>query len=681
MAALALAAALLVFGAGPEPLAERVARLLDARGLGESLTLIDNTLRHEAPTPPAAPPLARELLARPLDALDAQAIFERGVPEALRRITVDPAPAATQPFDRLLDAYIEELASIQADLLAATGPFDEAKVLKQLAEGMLGADAQLEIGAGVDREALGRVNERFIATTARFVRELRAARDWPEPGRFASAIGTVVIGSRGNDQHGPAALILDPGGDDAYERAPATGGAIAVIIDLEGNDTYRGADFAMRGLSALFDLAGDDRYEMQGPGLGMALAGASLLFDQSGNDSYRLPYFGQGFALFGIGALIDRGGNDRYEIEAWGQALAFTGGLALLWDAGGDDRYTARGLPDGYDRGGRLSGAQGAAMGIRNMLPGGVGILRDDGGDDIYVAEMFAQGTGYFYGVGLLWDRGGDDRYQAIRYAQGNGVHQAVGVLRDESGNDRYAMSFGVGQGMGLDLAVGVLVDVAGDDHYAARELAQASGTANGIGVLFDGGGADRFEIGEGELQWGHAEWLRGMPTFGIFLYDPARASFLSGGKPLPAPPAPRKAIEREPQAKCPPGVTVAIAEIESLRRDHFDAAYDIGGRLRCALGDAQAHAALWQALDAELAQHPLSPLAGWIAVGFGAHPPPPALYQQVLDRLDAHPYCSVRAQALVAVPRPDVARRALGSSCFRLQAAAARALEKLGER
>jgi hypothetical protein len=52
-----------------------------------------------------------------------------------------------------------------------------------------------------------------------------------------------------------------------------------------------------------------------------------------------------------------------------------------------------------------------------------------------------------------------------------------------------------------------------------------------------------------------------------------------------------------------------------------------------------------------------------------------------VLDRLDAHPYCSVRALALAAAPRAEVARRALGSSCLRLQAAAAQVLEKLGAR
>jgi hypothetical protein len=147
---------------------------------------------------------------------------------------------------------------------------------------------------------------------------------------------------RGADRHGPAALIVDPGGDDVYERAPASGGAISVIVDLGGNDRYGGSDFVVRGLSALFDFAGDDRYEMSGPGLAGAVAGASLLVDASGDDSYRAPYFSQGFATFAIAALIDRGGDDRYDINAWGQGSAFTGGLALLWDASGRSLHRTR---------------------------------------------------------------------------------------------------------------------------------------------------------------------------------------------------------------------------------------------------------------------------------------------------------------------------------------------------
>jgi hypothetical protein len=671
MAALALATLLLLLGAGPLP---------DA----ETLSIIDNALRHEAPAPRDAPPLVRELLAQPMAARGAGAIFDRVVPRPLLAAASPQPPLPAQPFQRLLADYVDELVVARAELLAATGnaPLDEKALLADLtANGHPSVDRLLAVAAATDLDGLAVANERFITATTRFARALATTPDLPqEPARIETAIGTVVIGSRGNDRHAPgAALIIDPGGDDIYERAPALGGAIAVVIDLAGNDTYNGADVAVRGFSAIVDLAGDDRYELSGPGLGAAVAGASLLLDFAGNDTYRAPHISQGMAAYGIGALIDLSGDDRYDLDAWGQGFGLAGGLGLLWDVAGNDRYTARGPADGYDRGGGLSGAQGVAMGPRNLLAGGVGILRDDAGDDVYVAEMFAQGTGYYYGVGLLWDRGGNDRYDAVRYAQGNGVHEAVGVLRDEGGNDRYSLRVGVGQGMGLDLALGVLFDVAGDDSYISGSLAQGSGTANGIGVLEDGGGADRFEIGNGERQWGHAQWLRGMPTVGIFLYDPARVSFVSGGKPLDAPPAPHKEAEPEPEGSCSAGITVAPAELDTLRREHFDAVYAIGQRLHCAVADPQQAAPLWKALETELALHPDSSLGGWIAFAYRASPPPPPLDRAVLARLDAHPHCSVRALALRAAPREDVARRALSSSCYQLQAAALQVLRKAG--
>ncbi|MEA3192227.1 MAG: hypothetical protein QOD26_560 [Betaproteobacteria bacterium] len=677
MAAHALAGLLFAFGTG---------LVLGAGPLPDAATLavIGNTLRHEAPPPPTAPPLVRELLDQPLAALDAGAIFERAVPRPLVDAAVVAPPPAPQPFQRLLAEYIEELVRARAELLVATGnaPFDEAAMLADLrANGHPSADRLLQVAMATDLDGLAVANERFLIATMRFARALRTATDLPhQPTRIETAIGTVVVGSRGNDRHAPgAALIIDPGGDDIYERAPATGGAVSVVIDLDGNDTYNGADVAVRGFSAIVDFAGDDRYEMQGPGLGAAVAGASLLLDLAGNDTYRVPHVGQGMAAFGIGALLDLGGDDRYDLDAWGQGFGLAGGLGLLWDAAGNDRYAARGPADAFDRGGGLSGAQGAGMGPRTLLAGGIGILRDDAGDDEYIAEMFAQGTGYFYGLGLLWDRGGNDRYQAVRYAQGTGVHEAVGVLRDEAGDDRYELRFGVGQGMGLDLALGVLADASGDDAYTAGVLAQATATANGIGVLHDAGGADRFEIGSGERQWGQAEWLRGLPSTGVFVYDTARATFRSAGAALPAPPPPKKVFEAEPVGACPAGIKVDPAELGTVRREHFDAMFDLGQRLRCALADPAQSAALWPALDSELQRDPASALAAWIAIAFRFHPPPAPLRDSVLERLDAHPYCSVRVLALEAARRADVARRALAASCFRLQATAVRTLEKLG--
>lgn len=663
MAALALVALLALLGAAPPP---------DA----DTLAVVDNTLRHEAPPPRSAPPLTSELLARPLDARDAAAIFDRAVPRPLLEAApafagagVVPAQAGTQSFDKLLSAYVAELALAREELMISTGnaPLDVAALLAEIREaGHPSTDRLLQVEAATDRDGLAVANERFISATVRFAWALRSATDLPaETTRIETAVGTIVIGSRG---------------DDVHELTPAADGAISVVIDLGGNDTYHGANVAVRGFSAIIDLAGDDRYELSGAGLGAAVAGASLVLDFAGNDRYRAPHLAQGAAAFGVGALIDLAGDDQYDVNAWGQGFAIAGGIALLWDVAGNDRYTARGPADPFNRGGGLSGAQGVAMGPRNLLAGGIGILRDDAGDDVYVAEMFAQGAAYYYGVGLLWDRGGNDRYEAVRYAQGAGVHEAVGVLRDEAGNDRYVLKVGVGQGIGVDLSVGVLADAAGDDEYAADSFAQGTATSNGIGILEDAGGADRFEVSGADRHWGQAYWEGGLPGTGIFLHDATRASFTRNGKPVPAPSAPRKLIEPEHDGTCPAGIRVAPAEIDSLRRGDFDAVYTLGERLTCALSDAEQARVLWPVLETELVRRPETPLAAWIALAYRRQAPPPPFDRSVLERLDAHPHCSVRALALAAAPRSEAAHRGLRSSCYRQQAAAIRALQKLGE-
>jgi hypothetical protein len=495
-----------------EPLEARVAAVLERRGLGpDALRVVDNLLRHGAPPPPAAPPIVLELLARPLATADAAAIFRSAVPSALMSLDTT---ASSEPFDELLRAYLRDLAEAQRLLRAATPAFDDEALLRELAQGLPSSarlsplrDAQVE-----------RASRLLIEATARFAARVR---DVPlEPQRFDSPIGTVVIGTRGSDRHGPeAALIVDPGGNDVYERRPARGGAVSVIVDLAGNDQYRGTDVAIRALSAIVDLAGDDRYAMQGSGLGAAIAGVSLVIDYAGNDAYEAGYFAQGAAAFGVGALVDLDGDDRYRIEAWGQGFGMALGTGLLWDRRGNDRYAAGGVPDPFERGAGLSGAQGAAFGARGRLGGGTGILRDDEGDDRYQAQMFAQGSGYYYGLGILWDRGGSDRYEAHRYAQGNAAHQAVGVLRDESGDDRYRADW-YAQGMGLDIAVGVLVDPAGRDTFSARGGSQGAASANGFGLLW-GSASARLFVQAPEHAWGRAEWLRGLPSVGVLLPAP----------------------------------------------------------------------------------------------------------------------------------------------------------------
>ena len=627
-------------------LALLVAAELARQALGpDALLIIDNALRHEAPPPRAAPALVRELLARPLDAADAAAFFRKVVPSPLQELGPEKSDAS---FDTLLQRYVEELAAAQRALQAASGKLDEQPLLDALNEGLPSADQLLAVADAVDAAGIERANALFLDATLKFARGLE--RNLPlEPRRLETAIGTVVIGSRGNDRHGAdAALIVDPGGDDSYRRAPAFGAAISVIVDLGGDDRYRGADVAVRGLSALVDVAGDDRYEMEGPGLGAAIAGASLLVDLAGNDRYQSGYFGQGAAAFGTGALIDAAGDDEYRLTAWGQGLGLAGGLGLLWDRGGNDRYAVAGAADPFNRG-LLSGAQGAALGFRTLLGGGIGILRDERGDDRYEAEMFAQGSGYYYGAGLLWDEGGDDRYSALRYAQGSGAHEALGVLRDEAGYDVYALGYGVGQGMGLDLALGLLVDGAGDDRYFARFYAQGTATANGLGLLADSGGRDHLRV-EDRYAWGTAEPLRGLPSVGMLLNDSGKALF--------------ERLESKPAMQDAPKKDCANEKPDlAVRREDFDALLATGEALRCALQKG----AMWEEAQALLARDPAHPLAAWIAPALPAAPQ--ALREKLRAVLWAHPSCGVKANAL----GPSKLDEGLRSDCWRLQAAALR--------
>lgn len=633
-------------------LESRVADMLERRGLGpDALLVIDNLLRHGPQPPRAAPPLVLELLARPLEALDAPRIFRAAVPAALASIGRESVPPEA-PFDDLLRQYLAELAEAQRLLRSALRAFDEEPLLRQLEAGLPASAGLLAAADSADPAQLERANLLFIEATVRFASRLRQAR--LEPGTFESPIGTVVIGTRGDDRHGPgAALIIDPGGNDLYERAPARGGAVSVIVDLAGDDEYRGSDVALRALSAIVELAGDDRYAMQASGLAAALAGASLVLDFEGNDSYAARFFAQGAAALGVGALVDLAGHDSYRIEAWGQGFGIAGGTGLLWDRGGNDRYVAGGVPDPFDRGAGLSGAQGASFGLRGRLGGGVGILRDDEGADSYEAQMFAQGSGYYYGVGMLWDRGGNDSYAAYRYAQGNAAHQALGVLRDEAGDDRYAADW-YAQGMGLDVAVGVLFDDAGSDAYAARGGSQGAATANGFGLL---AGADgRFELADAAHGWGRAEWLRGLPSVAVLLHG-SGARFVRAGEAVAAPPDDPPVAVQAPSAQvCPSS--------------------DPGEALLCRVRDAPDLEAIWRELRALLSN---DALAGWIAIALGRRPPPPAQAEEIAAELAARESCNVRALALRAWPTAAAAQAGIRSGCYRLQAAARAAFARLG--
>src|SRR5688572_5742536 len=180
--------------ASDEGLERRVTGALERGGLGaDALAVIDNVVRHGAPPPRLAPAVVREVLARPLGSADAAALFRRAVPAEL---TLEPA-AGQGGFETLLKTYLEELAEAQAQLRAAVRPFDDAGLLRTLAEGLPSAGDLLALADRVDAAALERANLRFMAATMRFANGMRAVRDFPAARTFQSSIGAVIIGTRG----------------------------------------------------------------------------------------------------------------------------------------------------------------------------------------------------------------------------------------------------------------------------------------------------------------------------------------------------------------------------------------------------------------------------------------------------------------------------------------------------
>jgi hypothetical protein len=338
----------------------------------------------------------------------------------------------------------------------------------------------------------------------------------------------LVIDFGGDDEHRfpkdaaarPVRVFLDLAGNDlCLGEAPlAFGGALL-------------------GLSLHVDAKGDDDYRAQDWGLGAALGGHAALVDLDGDDRYHGGLGVEGAAAFGTALLWDRSGSDSYVCGCFGQGFGTTGGTGALVDALGDDTYFAgRDQADLWRRAATyVTFAQGAAFGHRfghvytdegerrwrmtGQLPGGLGLLLDAEGDDRYDADVFGQGAGYWYGLGVLVDRAGNDRYRATWYGQGVGTHAAVGCVVDLLGDDRYG-SRNTSQGCGHDFSAGILWDEEGDDTYHGWTLCQGAGNAaSGLGLLLDGRGADLYRCSGSCWGFGAGETRRPEAApFGLFL-------------------------------------------------------------------------------------------------------------------------------------------------------------------
>jgi hypothetical protein len=314
-------------------------------------------------------------------------------------------------------------------------------------------------------------------------------------------LGWVLVGSLADNSYdmGRIAAVFEPGGDDIYTWSTLHTGNQG-IIDLVGNDQYKGGDQqgpagAILGLSLIDDAAGDDQYSGPLLSCGAGMFGVGILIDRSGKDRYHTGAWSMGAGILGAGFLFDQSGSDEYQSSVNSQGIGGPLGIGALVDIQGNDLYRVDGISPSVDGVPTVSFAmsQGIGFGARRLIAGGVGILADFGGDDRYESGEFSQGGGYFYGFGMLLDQSGNDLYRGSHYAQGFSSHQAAGVLIDLGGDDAYWSMISAAQGAAWDTSISLLLDAAGNDSYRGNALSQGSAAEQALAMFCDLDGSDHY--------------------------------------------------------------------------------------------------------------------------------------------------------------------------------------------
>ena len=314
-----------------------------------------------------------------------------------------------------------------------------------------------------------------------------------------------TIAAAADAAHGISAVI-DLSGNDTYQASPlglATGRlGIGLLVDRAGNDVYRlsqgsgGAGFA--GLGILYDAMGHDQYVGARLTQGAAVGGLGLLLDLAGDDEYTSFGYAVGFGgPLGVGAVVDVAGDDRYQCGGTYPSNYNAGDVP---DGSPDNprfQYECFGLGTGSGKRIHTDDLEQRSYG----LAGGLGMLIDLDGDDRYGSANFSQGCGYFFGVGVKLDMGGTDEHTAARYGHAAGAHYGVGLFIDYAGDDRYTSTGPFYNGAAAwDVSVMLGIDAGpGDDVYDLRRSDGLGLAAHRAWSLFiEEGGRDRYLVPNG---------------------------------------------------------------------------------------------------------------------------------------------------------------------------------------
>ncbi len=452
--------------------------------------------------PFAMPAIARETATVPADLprllAHAAACLDHPLP------TADPPRLRTglspEGHARQMETLLTEVAGIWEKSFAALSP-DERKLLEESVSDLSDSFRDVVmVLSDPDRKRLSRVLA-FVEAAAK----VDTAKLADAAVRLSALLNAEYLAGLGRDLAGrgegiflqhPTAWgpIVFAGEGETWFDSPAV-----VIVDLGGDDFY--TQRVQRPLSVLIDLSGDDTHQATFDfSQGGALLGVALIYDAAGDDTYIARRWAQGAAVLGVGLLWDHAGDDAYRGQDYTQSAAF-GGIGLLIDDAGQDRYEAPRY------------AQALAM------PGGFAALIERGGDDHYfcggrdptnyqtqgVYDAMGQGFGIGFrglasgGIALLLDEAGDDVYLGSNFAQGGGYYFGMGCLVDRAGHDRY-LGARYAQACAAHQAIGFLEDHAGNDTYRCRQgVGQSCSWDETVTALLDRDGDDAY-LGPGDF-------------------------------------------------------------------------------------------------------------------------------------------------------------------------------------
>jgi len=519
---------------GDRPLVEAVAELRELKGVGSSMVTFGRETDFPRPRDEAEraaegldPELQRIVATAMLDLADAR----RWIDLAFRNVDWD---------DRLAVWRILDLSEIQLDGLRYDPAVDDVVAALDRESLLYGGMKAVRIteelrarlrawqadhpraSADVDYEQMtpfGRVVIAGSGTDLHTCTDCMLLVDLGGNDAYEMAVGAPP------DPDLPLSIALDMAGKDEYRPAPfglPTQGAGAM------------------GVGILWDAGGDDRYLADGPlAQGVAQVGVGLLMDEGGDDVYQAATAAQGAAFFGVGMLVDVEGADRFTCHGECQGFGGSGGAGALVDGRGDDVYTAEVMPDkvyrpdyhaGMER--NITSAQGVGLGRRgdggdgHSWAGGLGVLLDDAGNDRYEAGTFSQGCGYWFGTGVLIEGGGDDVYESVNFSHGSGAHFCIGAVIDEAGDDEHrAVHTGTcALGFGWDYTNALMFDRSGDDLYVGHEAVLGVANGRSSALAIDLAGDDRYELSGTGAAFGQAG---AMPQ--IERRDPSRPYFHEG--------------------------------------------------------------------------------------------------------------------------------------------------------